>query len=27
VIDGLGKKGVDEIEEMLDDNNATLSEN
>lgn len=26
VIDGLGKKGVDEIEEMLDDNNASLSE-
>lgn len=26
VIDGLGKKGVDEIEEMLDDNNASLAE-
>lgn len=26
VIDGLGKKGVDEIEEMLEDNNATLAE-
>lgn len=26
VIDGLGRKGVDEIEEMLEENNASLSE-
>ncbi|MEX2514894.1 MAG: DNA-directed RNA polymerase subunit alpha [Candidatus Paceibacterota bacterium] len=26
VVDGLGKKGVDEIEDMLEDNNASLSE-
>jgi len=26
VVDGLGKKGVDEIEDMLDQNNATLAE-
>lgn len=26
VIDGLGKKGVDEIEDMLEENNASLSE-